>query len=268
MGNRDSSLTRVKPVFDYLFRFDQTGNSWLARLLSLPFGGNAALLPTECRFTIKDCGWGSNEKKLDAPVSLLSWLIRHPREPEYGGLSSDPDKAKKRRQWLEGSEERMAEALRLLRHNPKNEDWHVFEGQTQPDVFIETDDLLVVIEGKRTEREPTTSTKWMNERHQMLRHLDCAQEMRGGKCLLGFFIVEGDDASTEVPAKWLTFAEDTASPEAVSSSLPHRGPEEQREIASAFVGVTTWQRVCEEFHDLGLDWKLLPDRIGNDRTGR
>jgi hypothetical protein len=152
--------------------------------------------------------------------------------------------------------------LRLLRHNPKNEDWHAFEGQTQPDVFIETDDLLVVIEGKRTEREPTTSTKWMNERHQMLRHLDCAQEMRGGKCLLGFFIVEGDDASTEVPAKWLTFAEDTTSPEAVSSSLPHRGPEEQREISSAFVGMTTWQRVCEEFHDLGLDWKLLPDRIG------
>ena len=261
MGNRNSSLTRVKPVFDHLFGIDQTGNSWLARLLSLPVGGNAPLLPTGCHFPIKDCGWGSNEKKFEAPVSLLSWLIRHPRKPASGGLSSSTTKAEKRRQWLEGSEERRAEALRLLRHNPKNEDWHVFEGQTQPDVFIETDDLLVVIEGKRTEREPTSSTKWMNGRHQMLRHLDCAQEIRSGKCLMGFFIVEGNDTCTEVPAKWLTFAEDTIKREAVFSSLPHRGPEEQREIASAFVGVTTWQQVCEEFCDLGLDWKLLPDRI-------
>ena len=262
MGNKDSSLTRVKPVFDQLFKADQTGNSWLVRLLSLPVGGNTPFLPPGCRFTIKDCGWGSNEKRLSAPVSLLSWLIRHPRKPTSGGLSSDPTKAGKRRQWLEGSDARRAEALRLLRHNPKNENWHIFEGQTQPDVFIETDDLLVVIEGKRTEREPTTRTKWMAGRHQMLRHLDCAHEIRGRKCLLGFFIVEGEDTYTAVPSKWLEFAEHTVKHEAVFSSLPHRGPDEQREIAAAFIGVTTWQRVCEEFRDLGIDWKLLPDKIG------
>ncbi len=262
MGTRDSSLTRVKPVFDRLFNTDQTGNSWLNRLLSLPVGGNTASLPPDCCFTIRDCGWGANEKKLTAPVSLLSWLIRHPKKPASGRLSSDPSKAEKRRQLFEGSDARKAEALTLLRHNPKNEDWFIFEGKTQPDVYIETDNLIVVIEGKRTEREPTTSTKWMTSRHQMLRHLDCAHEIRGGKCLLGFFIVEAEGAHTEVPSKWLGFAERTLKHDAVCSSLPHRGPDEQQEIAMAFIGVTTWQRVCQEFSDLGLDWKSLPDKTG------
>jgi len=261
MKDRDSSLTRVKPVFDHLLRTDQSGSSWLARLLSLPVEGNVLSLPVGCSFTIKDHGWGSNEKKIDAPVSLLSWLIRHPRKPMSGILSSDPIKAKKRQQWLEGSPVRRIEALKLLRYNPNNENWHVFEGQTQPDVFIETDDLVVVIEGKRTEQTPTTKTKWMAGRHQMLRHLDCAQEIRGNKYLVGFFIVEGEGMSTEVPAKWLEYARDTIKPDAVLSSLPNRGPEEQKDITSAFIGVTTWQRVCKEFCDLGLNWQLLPDTI-------
>ena len=65
----------------------------------------------------------------------------------------------------------------------------------------------------------------------------------------------------DVPSKWFEFAEYTVKHEALSSSLPHRGPDEQLEIKTAFIGATTWQRVCEEFSDLGLDWKLLPDKI-------
>ncbi len=36
MGKRDSSLTRAKPVFDYLLEADQTGVAWLPTLLGLP----------------------------------------------------------------------------------------------------------------------------------------------------------------------------------------------------------------------------------------
>lgn len=256
MGKRDSSKTRVTPVFNQLYEADPTGCSWLPRLIKLPISGNIASTKPDCRFTIREHGWDTNEKKLNPPVALLSWLIRYPRKPISGILSSDPVKEEKRRQWIEGSRDTITEGLSLLRHNPNGCDWHIFEGQTQPDVFIETDDVIIVIEGKRTEREPTTTTKWMRGRNQMLRHLDCAWEIHGEKQLLGFFIIEGNGLSVEVPSQWSAFAEATINSATIGSSLPHRGPEEQKGIASCFIGVTTWQRVCKEF---GIDWANLPD---------
>lgn len=146
--------------------------------------------------------------------------------------------------------------MNLFWNDPAGGDWHTFEGQTQPDVFIQTPDIVIVIEGKRTEREPTTSTKWMPDRHQMLQHIDCAWEMACRRKVIGFFIVEGTARDPQVPPQWLEYARQTVSPEAIASSLPHRGPEEQRAIASAFAGVTTWQRVCQEF---GIVFEALPD---------
>lgn len=255
MGKYDSTMTRVKPVFDQLKEMDPTGSSWLPRLIALPSGGNQVLSRPDCRFEITDYGWGSSEKKLDPPVALLSWLIRHPRRPVAGELSSDPVKAHTRGEWIKGCRKTMLEGLNLLRDNSGGEDWHVFEGQTQPDVYIETDNLILVIEGKRTEKQPTVRTKWMQGRNQMLRHLDCAWEISGGKQVLGFYIVESK-GSESTPPEWRGFAVDTTNPAMIATSLPHRGPEEQQAIAACFVGVTTWQRVCKEF---GIDWAKLPD---------
>jgi len=256
MGRKDSSKTRVVPVFDCLYQNDKTGKSWLPKLLSLPTGGNPAALPGNCDVSIEEIGWGTNEKRLDPPVSLLSWLIRHPRKPMDGSLSSDRAKAQKRREWIEGSETRMLEALALLSNNLDGDDWHILEGKTQPDIFIQTSGLLVLIEGKRTEPKPTTATKWMKGRHQMLRHIDCAWEIRGKRQVRGFFIVEGNSAQQDVPSPWLDHARDTIKSRSIASSLPHRGPEEQRAIASCFTGVTTWQRICREF---AIEWKQIPD---------
>lgn len=185
-------------MFEALYSADSSGRMWLPRLARLPVGGHPPSLRDDTDFTLGRHGWGRTEAKLNPPVALLSWLIRNPRAPVAGGLSSDSQKAEIRRQWMEG-------------------------------------------------------------RHQMLRHLDGAWEIRGGRQVAGFFIVEGDDASEEVPAKWLSFARETVSPGAIAASLPHRGPEEQRRIATAFAGVTTWQRVCREFAQFGLDYAALPD---------
>ena len=266
MGVHDSSSTRVVPVFDTMYAADPTGSRWLSRLLRLPTGGQPFQVPPDCSYVIRKAGWGHKkngrpleEEKLPAPVSLLSWIINHPRKPVSGNLSSDPSVAKKRQEWIAGSKDRIDEGIRLLQHNPTGEMWHLFEGESQPDVFIETDNLVVVIEGKRTERHPTTTTKWMAGRHQMLRHIDCAWERRKGKSVFGFFIVEGIGDSCDVPAAWLGFAKGTISPEAVTSSLPHRSQAEQEGISSCFIGVTTWQRVCHDFADFGLKWSDLPD---------
>jgi len=258
MGTRDSSKTRVAPVFDILYASDKTGKNWLPEILRLPTAGCSIHVNPNWDFTIEDKGWGDKEKKLEPPLSLLSWLIRNPRMPNDGQLSEDPVKAQKRRELIEGSDARLFEALNLLRDNQTREDWHMFEGNTQPDVFIQTPDLVIVIEGKRTESGATKGTKWMSGRHQIWRHIDCAWEVKGKKEVFGFFIVEGLGLSCDVPEKWTREAEAAMSKEALASSLPHRGPEEQRMIHQCFTGVTTWQRVCKEF---GIAWSLLPDLI-------
>ena len=71
---------------------------------------------------------------------------------------------------------------------------------------------------------------------------------------MGFFVVEGGPDS-RVPAEWLHYARRTMESDAIKSSLPHRGPEEQHEIASCFAGVTSWQQLCEE---LNLNWAEMP----------
>ena len=262
MGKKDSSLTRVKPIFDRLREVDPTGVSWLNRLIMLPSLSDNSLAKKQPQTSLTRFGWGDNEVSLDPPVSLLSWLIRNPRKPLSGGLSKDPIKKLKREEWINWNHERIIEGLNLLGNQNKGEDWHIFEGKTKPDVFLETDDLIVVIEGKRTESGPTTKTKWMKTRHQMLRHLDCAWEIRGKKKVTGFFIVDHLKCNPSISSKqWMKYEQNTTSQEALSQSLPHRGPEEQEEISSCFTGVTTWQQVCSEFSDFGLVNENLPDTI-------
>lgn len=124
----------------------------------------------------------------------------------------------------------------------------ILEGPTYPDVLLVTPDAMVVIEGKRTEAGPTTSTTWRVGRHQMLRHLDAAWEIRGRRALYGFFVVEAEDERGMVPRVWVDAASDTTSEAAIHASLPHRSPEERAGIAARFLGVTTWQAVVAAFH--------------------
>jgi hypothetical protein len=152
--------------------------------------------------------------------------------------------------------EAIGKALSLLEQD-SGRGWHVLEGASRPDVYLETPEAIVVIEGKRTEAGPTTHTSWMKTRHQMLRHIDAAWDQRTGRRVFGFFIVEGDDPEGAIPDHWLAVARATTEPEAVARSLPHRTQEERDAIASAFLGVTTWQATCRA---LDVPWNALPAR--------
>ena len=65
--------------------------------------------------------------------------------------------------------------------------------------------------------------------------------------MIGFLIVQGESGGEEPPTKCLNYAKEITSRAALASSLPPRGPQEQKEIASCFVGVTTWEKICREF---------------------
>lgn len=204
-------------------------------------------------------GWGESEKPLEPPVTLLKWIVSNLSELENTPvLGEKPTDTKEKRQALiRGDENVVREALRLLDRGARGSEWYVLEGLSKPDVYLETERALVVIEGKRTEHGPTTHTTWMPVRHQMLRHIDGAWEKRGARSVYGFFIVE-DDGAGQLPAAWVQYAKATVSQDALDKSLPHRTTEERAAIANAFLGVTTWQAVCAAFD---IDTGVMLDKV-------
>jgi hypothetical protein len=249
----DSSKTRVAPVLDAV---SASGPGWVRKLLSLPTGGSPNVpLDPSLRLEAQRTYWGDNERALDPPVGLLSWLIRNLTIPP--AIDDNSETAQRRRRLYERDPATIAEALRALRSDSSPKAWHTLEGPTYPDGVIETPDAIVVIEGKRTERGPTNSTKWMPVRHQMLRHLDCAWEIRGHRHVFGFFVVESDD-SGQVPDAWRKAADETVAADTIGQSLPHRSPEERAVIVSGFLGVATWAEICSAFE---IDSAAMLDRV-------
>lgn len=246
----DSSKTRVGPVFDVLW---SNGRDWLPQLLALPKVGSKDHTKRGGDLTLLEGHWEPHEKSLKPPVSLLSWLIRHPDR-----LARNDPNNEQRRQLADGDPGAVDCALRLLRTENASRAWYIFEGPTCPDAYLVARDALVVIEGKRTEWNATVNTNWLQGRHQIWRHLDAAWEIRGRRALYGFFIVESELADGSVPESWQIASQECLNSDVLSSSFPHRSSEETDAIANCFLGVTTWQRVCNQFE---IDFRILPNRV-------
>jgi hypothetical protein len=250
MGIFDSSRTRVAPVFGRLQCLDPSGRLWLQGLLELA-NTRKAQRPDAGPSRLRLAKWWPREARLAAPPGLLRWLLENAEEPhDAAAWGREPEVKENRRRVVDRDADTLAKALRSLeqrRLSPRA--WYVLEGPSQPDVYLDSDDVVIVVEGKRTETAPTTSTAWMKVRHQMMRHLDAAWEHRAGRRIYGMYIVEAGAASSasEPPFTWHAAVESTISDEVLRGSLPHRTPDERSQIASALLGVTTWQAVCDEF---------------------
>jgi hypothetical protein len=250
VGIHDSSRTRIAPVFGRLQCLDPSGRLWLQGLLEL---ANTRKLPRPDAGAsrLRVAKWWPREAKLAAPPGLLRWLLENaeePRDPAAWGRA--PEVMANRRRVVDRDADTLAGALQSLQErSPSPRAWYVLEGPSQPDVYLDSAAAVIVVEGKRTETAPTTSTAWMRVRHQMLRHLDAAWEHRQGRRIYGLYIVEAESGtgSTEPPSTWHEAVESTISEEVLRASLPHRTADERSQIASALLGVTTWQAVCDEF---------------------
>jgi hypothetical protein len=247
MGRFNSSEWRVRPVFDALIERDPTGLSWLSTLISLPKRDGRARVAMEPGVLgpLQEAAWDSaeesrREKALPAPRKLLEWLVLHLEAPQTPKELDKSDTQKKRRLLAEKDEATRAEALRHLEMGVGGKNWYVLEGPSYPDVYLRTEHAVVVVEGKLTEREPTTHTTWLRVRHQMLRHIDAAWDDAEGRSVYGFFVV--NDA--ESPG-WVDAAKNTIESEALKKSLPHRSDAERVAIAEAFLGIATWGTVRE-----------------------
>jgi hypothetical protein len=245
----DSSRTRVAPFFDALA-------SWPKRLLDLaaPDGSTHPWKDqdlTPLKYHWGDKAKGRKEYALKPPVALLSELIHNPRLPEGGMPAASDATVRARQRLLDGDPVARKEALEGLATGRFGGKWFAFEGSSFPDAFIETPDALIVVEGKYTESGATTKTTWMPERLQMLRHLDGAWEIRGGRSVYGIFIVDGDASRDPlaVPEKWRMAFNDSATPGVLKASLPHRKTVNERAlIGQCLVGITTWQAIQADFN--------------------
>lgn len=272
MGIYDSSRTRVAPVFGRLQCFDPTGKYWLQGLLEM---ANTREVPNvqagDSLLTVAK--WWPREARLPAPAGLLRWLLNNAGEPRKAAAwGRRPEVRERRRRIVDRDAATLAEALAILeKRRAAGRAWYVLEGPSQPDAYLATNDVVVVVEGKRTETGPETATDWMEVRHQMLRHLDAAWEIRQNRRLYGLFVVEAaEEEAVTAPSVWQQAVRLTTAEDALKGSLPHRAPEERTAIGEALLGVTTWQAICAEFNlppQILIPEVLQPPRALRRRSG-
>src|SRR5208337_3514518 len=133
--------------------------------------------------------------------------------------------------------------LLLAGVNGSRNQWWAFEGPTSVDCFLETSDMLLLIEGKRTDTV-ATYTDWCSVRHQIARNLEAAQSLANGK---RYGVIVAAEKHIDV------------SSEEIKRGLPHMNQSERAFLAGHYLGCITWKQICQE-GGLSLDPERdLPD---------
>ena len=239
MGKYNSSKYRVVPLVEVIKNDAYSFERFLETVTNLP--GLSFPLNAESFY------YGDNEKKLKPPKEHLEALIDYLATKKHNPVSN----LSRKRKVLFGldpeadREEARKEAKRLLEISyiddeqilPK--EWYIFEGATNPDIYIEGEDYVIICEGKWTEPHITTKTTNLaadNEyRNQMVRHIQGALNYTNKK-VYAFYIVDKGcgyeaDLSTDAFAAQL---------EKETIEIPGK---EKEEIIRAFYGYTTWQDI-------------------------
>ena len=201
--------------------------------------------------------WGEEERPLSPPLGLLEWLIENVTIEAVAKSATSEESRRRRLALARRDPDVVHEALTRLRAGEKGKRWFVLEGESYPDAYIETDSIVLVVEGKRTERSTTSKTTFMEKRSQLIRHTDAAWEVAGGRRVLGLLLVEGERPDPmQVPGRWSLASDEQLRPDLLVPSLPHRTTEERDIIAGGILGAATWQRVCQEF---SIEWPPVED---------
>jgi len=269
-GPYNSALTRVWPVFIELFRLDSTGISWLPRLLALL--GQRNPLATElsklnCRLNselAKPRSFGRYKPEVNLPLCLeypapaperfLAWLISHPEKLDWGRLSTET--SANTLQWRTAlkahSDDAIISALHQLALSGSRGaegNWWAFEGATSLDCYLESEDLVLGIEGKRTE-PLSEKISWLPSRNQLARNLEVVQSLARGRRYGVLLILENN---FDVP----DLDQQSFCARYLDDALPHYSKHEREFLARHFLGALSWKDVC---HTTGVPFENLPDR--------
>lgn len=264
----NSSITRVRPVFQQLIHRESM--EWITAILELCKSDHVKELtliagPIYDRLlkkrpytdpTLKQIGMNSIdlescfEYALSPPVRFLEWLVHNPslmRWPRSKKYSEQTEY--KRRRLFDNDPTIVSEALMSLKTNQirnPNRDWWVFEGYTEVDCLIETESLVLAIEGKRTEEGPSKSIDWYPQRNQLVRNLEALKQHAKDKEYA--LILIDEEGKYQLDRSVLT------------TSLPHFSPEERTELRKHYLGNITWKQVCKA---TGIIYSELPNTIND-----
>jgi hypothetical protein len=181
-----------------LIERDPTGRSWLPALLDLcpcrdrlperiraePGDLLPELVATRC---YKDKVLGELEllhcfeRRVPPPACFLRWLILNSDKMTWPANAGTSEETLRRRRALCGDDPELREAARreavglLDERGPAHSDkqWWAFEGFTEVDCWLETEHLVLLIEGKRRE-SLSAATAWYPARNQLVRNLEVA----------------------------------------------------------------------------------------------
>jgi hypothetical protein len=253
-GKRDSSKTRVQPVFGQLLSRCQDGSDWLPSLLRLTtpqdhLSAGLVASPGTLLSGADTCF----ERRFPPPERFLRWLIEHPdamawpkqgpMEHVFGARTQRMREALFGRNGLSAQAEAQDAALsQMARYgaSKSRRRWWTFEGFTHVDCCLETKNLLLFIEGKRTDRV-SRATAWYPQRNQLARNLEVAKEHAHGREYALLLIAEEEPQPEELD---------------LPPGLPHLEDGERDGMLSHFLGWITWRAVCGA---TGTDYDALPD---------
>jgi len=121
--------------------------------------------------------------------------------------------------------------------------WWSFEGITHVDCYLETKNMILLIEGKRTE-QLSKRIDWYPDRNQLIRNLEVAQEIAVSKKFAVLVISELEIEPITV--------------ETAQKSLPHFAKSECENLVKHYLGCINWRDVCGATH---IAYDSLPGTV-------
>lgn len=244
MGKHNSSLTRVKPLFDHINSDIEELNCFLGL-----FNTNHRIEPNTLVEILYENGVGGKEKDLAPSKSLLIWMLENLEElnknvVNFGAKDKDSKTYKKRELLFSGDTNTFEEAKKLIQEKSERlkNAWYIFEGFTHPDIYIETNDSIFIGEAKRTEKDITTNTTWLKQRDQLIRHIDSLLDLDQSKNIYSFYILENLNGCYEKSMK------SYLDRDYFKNNLKHRGDTEIDRAFNSFIGYAFWKDIADRFN--------------------
>ena len=255
MGDRNSSLTRVQPIFDELLDRWSDGDPWLSELwdmatltrpgvaLSKPVG-LGELLNSETPADRSGRLGTVYERAVPPPAAFLLWLLENPQRMQVRDRVNFGGKSDRTRRWrsklFSGDQRLVSDAQdegrnqlgKRLAQRGRNK-WWAFEGFTHVDCCLITNQCVLFVEGKRTE-SVSPSTLWFRERSQLWRNVEAAKEFASDKEFAVILAVEREsDGRTALASAAYS----------LDGSYPHLDAEQRTELDRHLIGFVTWPEI-------------------------
>lgn len=254
MGKYDSSKTRVNPLMQYLKENDKIYD-FLERILTkkdiLFDYGTIENFELDVRY---DC---VGEKKYPPLKNRLIRLVENFNEKTVPNSNIKKLKGNREKLFLAQHQDHIFyEAIAII--NKKYEEgklsqkdrWAILEGNTQPDIFIETSNAYFVGEAKRTESGPETKTMWCNNRDQLIRHIEPL--IHNNKRVFYFFIWEPKDTHyRNNDKKYLEYFKNYDNKinliNYLRTQLITETHDKVSELCNSFLGFLTWDEINQMY---------------------